>query len=91
MFNLESLLGFKYKILVDYFKKIIPKNIGKHKEVIQRISVSFHLEDDIVKFTSLINDVYAEGYSKAMVHCQEKLAERGIKFNIIDGNSNPQN
>lgn len=82
MFNLESLLGLKYKALVDYFKKVLPNNAGKHKEIIQRLASSFHLENDIVKFTSLINDVYAEAYGKAMLHCQDKLAEKGINFKI---------
>ena len=91
MFNLDSLMNLYYKVLVDYFKKIIPKTAASHKEIIQRLSVSFQNEADINKLSALINDVYAEAYTKALLHCKEKLDKSGIKFNVLDGNSNPQN
>ena len=92
MFNLDSLLGLKNKAVIDYFKKILPKNAVAHKEIIQRLCSHIQSENDLIKLASMINDVYAEGYSTALLHCKAKLEERGIKFNISsDENSNLQN
>ena len=92
MFNLDSLLGLKNKAVIDYFKKILPKNAVVHKEIIQRLCSHIQSENDLIKLASMINDVYAEGYSTALLHCKAKLEERGIKFNISsDENSNLQN
>jgi hypothetical protein len=77
--------------LADYFKRLIPKNAGKHKDIIQRISNSLQTEDDINEFSLLINDVYSEAYTKALLHCKERLQKSGISFNIYEETSNPQN
>ena len=91
MFNLDGFMNLYYRVLVDYFKKLIPKTAANHKEIIQRLSVNLQSETDITKLSALINDIYAEAYTKALLHCKERLDKSGIKFNVLDGNSNLQN
>lgn len=91
MFNFDNLFNLKHKAIIDYFKRMLPNNAGKHKDIIQRLSNYLQTEDDLIKIASLINDIYAEGYSTAISHCKSKLEERGIKFSIhMESKSNFQ-
>lgn len=91
MFSYDHLVALKNKPLIEYLKKMLPNTLGNHKDVILRLGSSLQTEKDLVNFASMINEIYAEGYTTAFNHCKSKLEERGINFSITKPNTNPQN
>ena len=91
MFSYDQIFALKNKPLYDYLKKMLPNTVGKHKDIMLRLGNSLESEKDLIKFATLINEIYAEGYSTAINHCKSKLSERGIVFTVTENPVNPQN